>query len=61
MGFEVMFHVSTLLPFDPKDEQHLQRKSKIGNDFACIIFQEKGCHFRPPTLTSHMLFLFVIV
>lgn len=38
---EIMFHVSTLLPFTPGDAQQLQRKRHIGNDIVAIIFQVK--------------------
>jgi RAP1 GTPase activating protein 1 len=30
-GYEVMFHVSTLLPFYSNDKQQLERKRHIGN------------------------------
>jgi hypothetical protein len=38
-GFELMFHVSTLLPFVQGQEQQLARKRRIGNDIGVIIFQ----------------------
>lgn len=36
---EIMFHVSTLLPYTVGDLQQLQRKRHIGNDIVAIIFQ----------------------
>lgn len=36
---EIMFHVSTLLPFTVGDPQQLQRKRFVGNDIVSIIFQ----------------------
>lgn len=36
--FDIMFHVSTLLPFTPGDDQQIQRKRHIGNDLVCLIF-----------------------
>lgn len=36
---ELMFHVSTLLPFTPSNPQQLCRKRHIGNDMVTIIFQ----------------------
>lgn len=36
---EIMFHVSTLLPFTVGDTQQLQRKRHIGNDIVAIVFQ----------------------
>ena len=38
-GREIMFHVSTLLPFTENDSQQLQRKRHIGNDIVAIVFQ----------------------
>ena len=40
-GREIMFHVSTLLPYLTNDKQQLQRKRHIGNDMVCIVFQEE--------------------
>ena len=37
---EVMFHVSTYLPYSPDDPQQIQRKKFIGNDLSTI-----GEHF----------------
>lgn len=36
---EVMFHVSTLLPYSESDRQQLQRKRHIGNDIVAVVFQ----------------------
>jgi RAP1 GTPase activating protein 1 len=38
-GNEIMFHVSTFLPFIESDPQQLQRKCHIGNDIVAIVFQ----------------------
>ena len=43
-GREIMFHVSTMLPFLTNDKQQLQRKRHIGNDMVCIVFQEEVRH-----------------
>lgn len=44
-NYEIMFHVSTLLPFsdgsDPSSTQQLARKRHIGNDIITIIFQDE--------------------
>ncbi|ORZ40467.1 hypothetical protein BCR44DRAFT_28424 [Catenaria anguillulae PL171] len=40
-GFEIMFHVSTLLPHSDRDTQQIQRKSQIGNDIVCIVFLDE--------------------
>jgi hypothetical protein len=60
MDFEIMFHVSTLLPFNPADPQRLQRKGKIGNDIVLIVFCEEDS-FTPDLLVSQMTQVLVIV
>ena len=39
-GIEIMFHVSTLLPYEKNDPQKLQRKRHVGNDIVCVVFLE---------------------
>ncbi|WAR14949.1 RPGP1-like protein [Mya arenaria] len=46
-GREIMFHVSTMLPFTEGDTQQLQRKRHIGNDIVAIVFQEENTPFVP--------------
>uniref|UniRef100_A0AC34F1L5 Rap-GAP domain-containing protein n=1 Tax=Panagrolaimus sp. ES5 TaxID=591445 RepID=A0AC34F1L5_9BILA len=59
---EVMFHVSTMLPFTPNNRQQLSRKRHIGNDMVTIIFQEPGASpFSPITVRSHFQHVFIIV
>lgn len=36
---EIMFHISTMLPYTAGDTQQLQRKRHIGNDIVAIVFQ----------------------
>jgi len=36
---EIMFHVSTFLPYSPDNPQQLHRKRYIGNDVCVIIFK----------------------
>ncbi|TNN41162.1 Signal-induced proliferation-associated 1-like protein 3 [Liparis tanakae] len=53
-GYEVMFHVSTMLPYMPNNPQQLLRKRHIGNDIVTIIFQEPGAMaFTPQNIRSH--------
>ena len=42
-GCEIMYHVSTLLPFYPDDVQQVERKRHLGNDVCLIVFRDKGC------------------
>ncbi|XP_028677856.1 signal-induced proliferation-associated 1-like protein 1 isoform X2 [Erpetoichthys calabaricus] len=59
---EIMFHVSTLLPYTPNNKQQLLRKRHIGNDIVTIVFQEPGAlPFSPKNIRSHFQHVFVIV
>nr|XP_024216046.1 rap1 GTPase-activating protein 2 isoform X1 [Halyomorpha halys] len=60
-GAEIIFHVSTLLPYTDNDPQQLQRKRHIGNDIVAIVFQEKNTPFSPDMIASHFLHAFIIV
>ncbi|KAM8774575.1 signal-induced proliferation-associated 1-like protein 3 isoform 1-T1 [Rhynchonycteris naso] len=60
--YEIMFHVSTLLPYTPNNRQQLLRKRHIGNDIVTIIFQEQGAlPFTPKNIRSHFQHVFIIV
>lgn len=58
---EVMFHVSTLLPYTEGDPQQLQRKRHIGNDIVAIVFQESNTPFSPDMIASHFLHAFIVI
>ena len=58
---EIMFHVSTLLPFSESDKQQLQRKRHIGNDIVAVVFQEENTPFSPDIITSHFLHAYIVV
>ncbi|KAM8946313.1 signal-induced proliferation-associated protein 1 isoform 2-T2 [Pelodytes ibericus] len=60
--YEIMFHVSTMLPYTASNSQQLLRKRHIGNDIVTIIFQEPGAHpFTPQTIRSHFQHVFLVV
>ncbi|XP_006871527.1 PREDICTED: signal-induced proliferation-associated 1-like protein 3 isoform X1 [Chrysochloris asiatica] len=60
--YEIMFHVSTLLPYTPNNRQQLLRKRHIGNDIVTVIFQEPGAlPFTPKNIRSHFQHVFIIV
>ncbi|XP_030212377.1 signal-induced proliferation-associated 1-like protein 1 isoform X1 [Gadus morhua] len=60
--YEIMFHVSTLLPYTPNNKQQLLRKRHIGNDIVTLVFQEPGSHpFTPKAIRSHFQHVFIIV
>ncbi|KAM3601106.1 uncharacterized protein V6R79_007747 [Siganus canaliculatus] len=58
---EIMFHVSTKLPFTEGDTQQLQRKRHIGNDIVAVVFQEEPTPFVPDMIASNFLHAFVLV
>ncbi|CAC5374751.1 SIPA1L1 [Mytilus coruscus] len=59
---EIMFHVSTLLPYTANNTQQLLRKRHIGNDIVTIIFQEPGAlPFSAKTVRSQFQHVFIIV
>ncbi|XP_068423565.1 signal-induced proliferation-associated 1-like protein 2 isoform X2 [Clinocottus analis] len=60
--YELMFHVSTMLPYTTNNRQQLLRKRHIGNDIVTIVFQEPGAlPFTPKHIRSHFQHVFVIV
>lgn len=62
---EIMFHVATLLPYDEKDTQKVERKRHIGNDVVVIVFKDQADEsdtFDPTMFTSHFIHcIFVVV
>ncbi|XP_066582757.1 uncharacterized protein rsh isoform X2 [Prorops nasuta] len=61
-NIEIMFHVSTLLPYEKHDPQKLQRKRHIGNDIVCVVFLEAdNTKFSPGCIKSHFLHTFILV
>ncbi|XP_019119259.1 rap1 GTPase-activating protein 2 isoform X2 [Larimichthys crocea] len=58
---EIMFHVSTKLPFTEGDTQQLQRKRHIGNDIVAVVFQEEATPFVPDMIASNFLHAFILV
>ena len=58
----IMYHVSTMLPYDPKDPHKLQRSRVICNDVAMIIFQDGSLtSYIPSTMTGQVSHVFLIV
>ncbi|XP_069466469.1 rap1 GTPase-activating protein 1 isoform X6 [Ambystoma mexicanum] len=58
---EIMFHVSTKLPFTEGDAQQLQRKRHIGNDIVAIVFQDENTPFVPDMIASNFLHAYIVV
>ncbi|XP_048860451.1 signal-induced proliferation-associated 1-like protein 2 isoform X1 [Brienomyrus brachyistius] len=60
--YEIMFHVSTMLPYTANNTQQLLRKRHIGNDIVTIVFQEPGAlPFTPRAIRSHFQHVFIVV
>jgi hypothetical protein len=60
-NYEIMFHVSTMLPYNPNDEQKLERKRHLGNDVVVIVYKEGTTKFDPSCIRSefnHIFFVF---
>eukprot|EP01117_Protostelium_nocturnum_P008358 TRINITY_DN2984_c0_g1_i1.p1 TRINITY_DN2984_c0_g1~~TRINITY_DN2984_c0_g1_i1.p1 ORF type:complete len:1047 (+),score=392.59 TRINITY_DN2984_c0_g1_i1:3496-6636(+) len=61
MKFEIMFHVTPLLPFRPLDSQQLERKRHTGNDVVVVIFKDDDKPFDIRKLKSHYNHVFCII
>eukprot|EP00008_Paramoeba_atlantica_P008645 CAMPEP_0201490566 /NCGR_PEP_ID=MMETSP0151_2-20130828/26638_1 /ASSEMBLY_ACC=CAM_ASM_000257 /TAXON_ID=200890 /ORGANISM="Paramoeba atlantica, Strain 621/1 / CCAP 1560/9" /LENGTH=372 /DNA_ID=CAMNT_0047876567 /DNA_START=133 /DNA_END=1251 /DNA_ORIENTATION=- len=56
----IIYHVSTMLPYNPQDKQQLEKKRHIGNDLVIIVWQQGNTKYRPSTISSrqvHVVFL----
>ncbi|XP_067126420.1 GTPase-activating Rap/Ran-GAP domain-like protein 3 isoform X3 [Centruroides vittatus] len=64
-GHEIMFHVSTLLPYSKDNRQQVERKRHIGNDIVNIIFldgnNEDFSNFKPSMIKSQFTHIFAVV
>ncbi|XP_071802131.1 GTPase-activating Rap/Ran-GAP domain-like protein 3 isoform X2 [Asterias amurensis] len=65
-GHEIMFHVSTMLPYSKDNKQQVERKRHIGNDIVTIVFQEQDDPeaeptFKPSMIKSHFTHIFALV
>jgi hypothetical protein len=56
--FEIMFHVSTMLPLDSLDMQQLHRKRHIGNDIVVVVFNAGTTPFNPAAIRSNFNHVF---
>ncbi|CAH8524952.1 unnamed protein product [Schistosoma haematobium] len=65
-GHEIMFHISTLLPYSTENRQQIERKRHIGNDIVNIIFVD-GCppgqqpSWTPSMMRTHFTHIFAVV
>ncbi|XP_022643618.1 GTPase-activating Rap/Ran-GAP domain-like protein 3 isoform X3 [Varroa destructor] len=64
-GHEIMFHVSTLLPYSKDNRQQVERKRHIGNDIVNIIYLEGNyedhINFKPSMIKSQFTHIFAVI
>lgn len=60
-GNEIMFHVSTMLPFSTDNPQQLERKRHLGNDIVVLVFKEGNTPFLPNTISSEFIHVIAVV
>ncbi|XP_071865628.1 GTPase-activating Rap/Ran-GAP domain-like protein 3 isoform X2 [Bombus fervidus] len=63
-GHEVMYHVSTMLPYSKDNPQQLERKRHIGNDIVNIIYTDDSNAidtFNPNCIKSQFTHVFAVV
>uniref|UniRef100_A0A915CAG8 GTPase-activating Rap/Ran-GAP domain-like protein 3 n=2 Tax=Parascaris univalens TaxID=6257 RepID=A0A915CAG8_PARUN len=64
-GHEIMFHVSTMLPYSKDNKQQIERKRHVGNDIVNIVFESGGNpenpNFSPTMMKSHFTHVFAVV
>ncbi|KAL6075929.1 GTPase-activating Rap/Ran-GAP domain-like protein 3 [Balamuthia mandrillaris] len=62
-GFEVMFHVSTYIPFTTADAQQVERKRHLGNDVVLVVFRDSDNNepFNPEVIKSQFNHVFCVV
>eukprot|EP01127_Copromyxa_protea_P023901 TRINITY_DN9182_c0_g1_i1.p1 TRINITY_DN9182_c0_g1~~TRINITY_DN9182_c0_g1_i1.p1 ORF type:complete len:639 (-),score=147.23 TRINITY_DN9182_c0_g1_i1:63-1781(-) len=65
-GFEIMYHVATMLPFTEDDEQQLDKKRHLGNDVTMIVFLDRESpnstlQYSPATIKTHFNHVLCVV
>jgi hypothetical protein len=50
--YEIMFHVSTMLPYSFDNPQQLERKRHLGNDIVVVVFKEGNTPYVPACISS---------
>ncbi|XP_060820982.1 GTPase-activating Rap/Ran-GAP domain-like protein 3 isoform X4 [Bombus pascuorum] len=63
-GHEVMYHVSTMLPYSKDNPQQLERKRHIGNDIVNIVYTDDSNAidtFNPNCIKSQFTHVFAVV
>jgi len=59
--YDIMFHVSSMLPDLKSDAKKLEKKKHLGNDIVLLVFKEFGCQYNPKTLVSQFNHVILVV
>lgn len=54
-NYEIMYHVTTYLPFQEEDVQRVERKRHLGNDVVNIIFNDSNQPFDPLSIVTNFI------
>lgn len=57
----IMFHVSTMLPYSPANKQQIARKTHLLNDLGLVVFKEPGVPFDPACLAAKTQHFVIVV
>jgi len=60
-NYQIMYHVSTLIPFKNYNPQQIERKRHIGNDVIVIIFKEGNNPYNPFCIKSTFNHIIIVV
>lgn len=62
-GYDIMFHVSTMLPWNEGDQQQIDRKRHIGNDVVIVAFVDEDASdlWCPTIISSRFPHLYAVV
>ena len=59
--YEIMFHVSTMLPFYPADPQQVERKRHLGNGIVLRVFLDSRSPYKPTIISSNFIHSTIVV
>jgi len=68
-GYEIMYHISTELPYSDDDTQQLERKRHLGNDIVIIVYLDRNYNsittnisqYSPETIVSQFNHVVLVV
>jgi hypothetical protein len=60
-GLEIMYHVATLLPYDPQDPQQLTKRKYLESNTAMIVFKDGPPALNPRELITDVTCVVIVV